>query len=176
VGPIEGVLEIRYRTSTCADAGLDLEQYAENIGMVRRAVQTFAGPRNYDLVSATVGRTVLEAAPNGRFTVTLDGIGPDTVTLVLKVQANAAEPLTLEFPSGQEYDVSVRDASGQSVYTWSASRSFLQALHNVTVDREWSATVTIPRPPAGSYTVQAWLTTSGGTPAFAATVPLTLVR
>src|SRR5689334_14186942 len=62
-GPIPGVLEIRYRNSGCADIGVEEEQYAENIGMVRRTVQTFAGPRNYDLVAARIGRIRIETAP-----------------------------------------------------------------------------------------------------------------
>src|SRR5215475_4509008 len=52
IGPIGNVMEIRYRSFTCADTGVQSEQFAENIGMVRRTVQTIAGPRTYDLVAA----------------------------------------------------------------------------------------------------------------------------
>ena len=48
--PLGEVLEVRYQTLNCADAGVELEQYAENIGMVRRVATTIAGPRTYDLV------------------------------------------------------------------------------------------------------------------------------
>src|SRR5713226_5644460 len=48
-GPIDQVLEIRYVTTNCADAGVLSEEFTENVGMLRRTVQTIAGPRRWDL-------------------------------------------------------------------------------------------------------------------------------
>jgi hypothetical protein len=44
IGDLRDVLDIRYRSFSCADAGTEVEQFAENIGMVRRVEQSFAGP------------------------------------------------------------------------------------------------------------------------------------
>jgi hypothetical protein len=170
----ENALEIRYRTFSCADAGTISELYAENIGMVQRTEQSFAGPRTYDLVSARLVSTVIETAPNGRFTITRDATTADEVALTLRVHVSPGTPLSLPFGSSQEYDIVVRDNAGKAVYVWSASRSFLQSLHTVDVDGEWSAQATIPKPAPGAYTVQAWLVTATPVPMFAATVPLVI--
>jgi hypothetical protein len=170
----ENALEIRYRTFACADAGTISELYAENIGMVQRTEQSFAGPRIFELVSARLVSTVIETAPNGRFTVSRDATTVDEVVLTLRVQVSPGTTLSLPFGSSQEYDIAVRDNTGKVVYVWSASRSFLQSLQTVDVDGEWSAQATIPKPAAGAYTVQAWLVTATPVPMFAATVPLVI--
>jgi hypothetical protein len=170
----EGALEVRYKTFDCADAGTISELYAENIGMVQRTEQSFAGPRTYKLVSARLASTVIETAPHGRFTIARDPGTADEVALTLRVQVSQAGPLSIVFGSSQEYDVVVRDDAGRAVYVWSASRSFLQSLHTVVVDGEWSAAVSIPRPASGKYTVQAWLTTATPVPLYAATLPLVI--
>jgi hypothetical protein len=71
-GVVNGGVELRYKTLTCADAGDLSEQYAENIGMLRRVVESIAGPRQYDLIHAKVGATVIDALPNAQFSVSLD--------------------------------------------------------------------------------------------------------
>ena len=93
---------------------------------------------------------------------------------MLRLEVNHGGPLSLAFGSSQEYDVAVTDESGKGVYRWSASRTFLQSLHSVEVDGEWSMSVPVPRPSPGRYTVQAWLTTASEVPMFAATVPLVI--
>jgi hypothetical protein len=174
VGPVPSVLEIRYLTIGCADVGTVQEQYAENLGMLRRVQTSFAGPRTFDLVSARVGNTVIDAAPAGRFTVSVAQPANSPATATFRLQVNAASPLTLSFTSGQEYDFAMNDSAGNTVWRWSVSRTFLQALHERVVAGEWSETVEIPGPlQAGAYTVQATVTASSATP-FAATVPLTI--
>jgi hypothetical protein len=102
------------------------------------------------------------------------------VTATFRLQVNSSSPLTLSFASGQEYDFALQDSAGKTLWTWSASRTFLQALHQRTVTDEWTDTVEIPWPTApggglqpGDYTVQATITASGATP-FAATAPVTI--
>ena len=170
----DDALEIRYRTYECADAGTISELYAENVGMVERTEQSFAGPRTYQLVSARLVSSVVASAPNGRFTVSQEGVTADEVVLTLRVQLSPGRPLALSFDSSQEYDIAVSDDAGKVVYRWSASRSFLQSLHTVVVDGEWSAAASIPKPGPGVYTLQAWLTTATPEPLFAATVPLVI--
>jgi hypothetical protein len=174
-GPFADVLEIRYRVVGCADTGVVSEQYAENIGMVRRVVTTFAGPRQYDLVYARIGNSFIEASPYGRFTVSVENrpaAGPLTVTL--RLQTNFQYSQILSFPTAQEYDVELRDSAGQLIWAWSQGKFFLQAAHQRTIGGEWTVSVAVPRPPAVGFnpvTIHGWLTTTG-VPRYAATVPL----
>jgi intracellular proteinase inhibitor BsuPI len=180
-GPIAGVLEIQYRAIGCADAGALQEQYAEHLGMLRRVVTTIAGPRTFDLIAARVGNITIDAAPQASFSVSLGpttGAGPVLATFRLHV--NSKLPLTLPFSSGQEYDFALKDSAGGTLWRWSASRTFLQALHQRIVADEWSAIVEIPWPTTsggvlqpGDYTVEAVVTNANSLP-FAATVPVTI--
>jgi hypothetical protein len=167
MGIVNGVLDLRYRTMTCADAGIESEEYAENIGMLRRVVQSIAGPRQSDLIYAKLGEIVIDAVPHARFSVSVNG-----QSATIRLQTNSAGPLKLQFATGQEYDLVLRASDGKVAWKWSADQNFIQSLHDLTVDREWSKTVALPSEPAGKYTLQAWLTTIGDTPQFAATVPL----
>ncbi|MEO8592546.1 MAG: BsuPI-related putative proteinase inhibitor [Candidatus Solibacter sp.] len=172
-GSFPDVLEVRYRTFTCADAGTQLEQFAENIGMVRRVEQSFTGPRTLDLVSARVGKLRLDTAPTGQFRVTAEPVGDQlAITLALETP----EALKLQFGSGQEYDVAVRDEQGNVVWRWSNDKAFTQALHERVVSGLWLIAVNAPLPQSKSYTVQGWLTTLGDAPYFAAAIALPAAR
>jgi hypothetical protein len=180
-GPIVGVLEIEYRAIGCADVGTLQEQYADHLGMLRRVVSTIAGPRTFDLIAARVGNVTIDAVPSASFGVSLGpttGAGPILATFRLHV--NSKLPLTLSFSSGQEYDFALKDSAGTTLWKWSASQTFLQALHERIVADEWSATVEIPWPTTsagvlqpGDYTVEAVITNTNPVP-FAATVPVTI--
>lgn len=180
-GPVPGVLEIRYLAIGCADVGPVQEQYAEHLGMLRRIQTTIAGPRTFDLIAARVGSLTIAAPPTARFSVSVGPtVAPGPVTATFRLQVNAPSPLTLSFSSGQEYDFALDDSAGNTLWTWSANRTFAQALHQRTVKDEWSATVEIPWPVAtggtlqpGDYTVRASVTTAGST-AFAAAAPVTI--
>lgn len=69
----------------------------------------------------------------------------------------------LTFPSGQEYDFSVRDTAGREVYRWGKGRMFTQALQNKVLDGgetkkfEEHAATTLP---PGSYVAIATLRSS----------------
>ncbi|HSK20736.1 MAG TPA: BsuPI-related putative proteinase inhibitor [Longimicrobiales bacterium] len=52
----------------------------------------------------------------------------DTVVLEIHITNVASSPITLEFPSSQRYDFAVSTAEGESVWRWSAARSFMQVL------------------------------------------------
>lgn len=180
-GPVSDVLEISYRAFGCADVGSVQEQFAEHLGMLRRTQTSIAGPRTFDLISARVGSITIDAAPTARFSVSIGPtIAPAPVSATFRLQVNSSLPLTLSFSSGQEYDFVLIDSSGNAIWRWSASRTFLQSLHQRTVTDEWSETVEIPwpagpdgSPQPGDYTVQASVTPAGPTP-FAATVPVTI--
>jgi hypothetical protein len=174
-GAFSDALEIRYRSTSCNDAGTTGEQFADNIGMVRRVNTSFAGPVTYDLVQARVGSQTIDTATNGSFTVIVQNSGAgNALAVTLRLTTRPTTPLKLSFSSGQEYDIVMKDSNGKSVYTWSASRTFIESLHDRIVEGSWETTVQIPRPDAaGAYTVEGWLTTSNG-PRFAATVPVSI--
>jgi hypothetical protein len=98
----------------------------------------------------------------------------DQLAVTLTVELPPGQPLTLNFATGQEYDVVVRDSEGRTISQWSRGKMFTQNVHTVTVDGRWSVTGNSPLPPAGAYTVEGWLTTTGGVSPFAATVPVTI--
>jgi hypothetical protein len=179
-GPIQDVLDVQYRNFGCADAGLNSEQYAENIGMVQRVVNTIAGPRRFDLVYARLGNLLIDASPHGRFSISLGGTtSDDSFQVTLRLQTNQSMPVRLAFPSAQEYDAVLRDADGNVVWKWSEGRAFAQIAHLQYATDEWTITFRAPRNPtnapgdqANTYYLQAWLTTDS--PAFAATVPFSI--
>ncbi|MCC6393351.1 MAG: hypothetical protein IT167_22310 [Bryobacterales bacterium] len=180
-GPFQDVLQIRYRAFSCADAGEELEQYAENIGMVRRVSQSFAGPKQLDLVYARVGHVQINAAPNAQFSVSMQMTrNSPTLEATLRLRVNSPLPVKLNFPSSQEFEVLLRDETGKVIWKWSDGQMFAQVLHEKQVAVEWTIPVPIPRPVAsggpqpGNYTLQAWLATADANPQFAATVPVTI--
>lgn len=88
---------------------------------------------------------------------------PDTVRLTLQVTNATEAPLTLSFPSGQTYDFAVL-RGGETLWTWSADRSFIQVLRDETLAAGETRTYTehwLPR--AGTteeLTARAWLTST----------------
>jgi hypothetical protein len=74
----------------------------------------------------------------------------DSVRLTLRVTNGGAQPVRMEFRSGQTYDFAVA-AGGREVWRWSADRGFTAALRSETLaageTRAWSETW---RPAAGS--------------------------
>lgn len=51
----------------------------------------------------------------------------DSVRLMLHVTNVTSGPIALEFSSGQRYDFEVSEPDGDTVWRWSATRSFMQA-------------------------------------------------
>jgi hypothetical protein len=175
-GSFGEALQIRYRTLTCADAGVETEVFVANLGMVRRVEQSIAGPRQYDLTYAKVGNMVVDATRKARFTVSLDyPAQSEDVAVTLRLESDPVVPLKLAFNSAQEYDVQIIGESGHTLWTWSAGQAFVQALHERTFVGNWTITVTAPRSALdaeSAVTVKGWLTTSPESPQFAATVPI----
>jgi hypothetical protein len=175
-GPLPDVLEIHYQPIACADAGSELEQYEPNIGMVRRVTTTIAGTRTFDLIYARVGSMRIETTPHAAFSVAFERIRPLDFTAILRVRANPPGPLKLHFATAQEFDVVLLDDAGKVIWRWSDGQVFALAEHEITITGEWAVPVQVPAAvlAGGRYTLQAWLTTVGPIPAFAATVPVTI--
>jgi hypothetical protein len=96
------------------------------------------------------------------------------VTLTFTVKNPSADAVKVTFPSGQRYDFVVADsATGQSVWTWSANKSFVAALGEETIPAGGSRTYVEKwtPPKRGLYLARAVLTsTSHRAQAYAAVV------
>jgi hypothetical protein len=74
-------------------------------------------------------------------------VEPGSVRFTLNVTNASAGPVVLEFPSSQRYDFSVESTAGETLWTWSADRSFAQVVGadtlaagaTVTYEAEWVA-------------------------------------
>ena len=168
------VLQISYRTFSCADAGNQAEQFAENIGMVRRVTNTIAGPRTFDLVFARLGTVTISPGNAGSFSVIASPEAwPGFWLVTLRMDLPADTSLTVHFPSAQEYDLKLRDSRGNILWTWSMDKLFAQIAHERQIRGGFSASVVVPHPPAipegpHFYTIEAWLTNAEDEPRFAA--------
>jgi hypothetical protein len=104
-----------------------------------------------DDVATDVGQTTsTTATPTTEITMPVDLVTdlPDELPageLELRFAAvNVSdEPVSLTFPSGQEGDAHLLDADGESVYTWSATRSFIQVIQERTLDAGEAYTVAL---------------------------------
>lgn len=87
----------------------------------------------------------------------------DTVRLTLQVTNATAGPLTLAFTSGQTYDFAVLRGA-ETLWTWAADQSFMQALRDETLapgeTRTYTESWAPAQPPRGELTARAWLTSS----------------
>jgi Intracellular proteinase inhibitor len=168
------VVEIGYRTFGCFDAGVESEQFAENIGMVRRIVTTVAGAKIFDLVHARIGTQVISAGSVGAFSVTAEpSRSPGFWLVTLRIDLPYGSIMNLSFPSSQEYDARLRDLDGRILWTWSSDMLFAQVQHQLRFRGRFTATIEVPQPPAVSeghhrYTVEAWMTNMESDPRFAA--------
>ncbi len=85
---------------------------------------------------------------------------PNALHFALNVTNPGRKGIELTFPSGQEYDFSVRDSVGREVYRWGKGRMFTQSVQNKMLDGgetkrfEEHASTTLP---AGSYVAVATL-------------------
>ena len=104
-------------------------------------------------------------------------LGPGTpVAITVTVKNRGKEPVSLQFSSGQKYDIEIRrgrDKKNEQVWLWSRGRMFIQALASVPIAAGKSLTFNeVFRPSAagapplspGYYTLSAYLTTMGRTP------------
>ena len=179
-GDFTNALAIQYPAANCADAGLERDYFAPYIGLVERTSQSIIGPRRMQLVYARVGGVTVLSGSELSFSVALDktvyAAGEQT-SVRLATRNTTPDPLTLQFTSGQRFDIAIRNAAGEDVYRWSATRTFPAVLGSETIsggERNWSDVITLANGsgqvlPAGHYTLAAWLTDTE--PArFAATV------
>lgn len=173
-GIFVGVLTVNYTGGGCADAGFVSDVYSDNIGMLRRTVLTFAGPMEYDLVAARVGKFTFRADPDmvTHLTVPEVSIARDSMTspfpvqAVLSVDSVNAYGVTVKFPTAQRTDFVIRATGGQVVYKWSDGQVFaeVEGEEQLGGRREFvmDGLVETAGLEDGMYTIEAWFTTVDG--------------
>mgnify|MGYP002381627814 CR=1 FL=1 len=181
LGVFNGVIEVRYDPGACRDAGLVRELYLPYIGLIQRTEQTIAGPRTYDLIYARIGGVTVVTAPETSFTVALDNStypAPSPILVRLALRHTGPRPLHLDFNSGQEFDIVIRNERGEVVLAWSSNKMFIQVLHSLDImgEKNWAATLPMTGIAPGNYTAEGFLTTAGakkytGSVAFTLTGP-----
>ncbi|MBA3975992.1 MAG: hypothetical protein C0504_17435 [Candidatus Solibacter sp.] len=198
IGDFDHALLIRYGLGRCADAGIESDFLLPWVGLVSRTTQTIAGPRRYDLVYARLGVTVI-SAPELSFSLSLDRsvytanlmppVTPDNaiprIHARITLRNTTPDPVKLEFPSGQLYELVLWNGQGKVVWRYSDGRAFTQAFHSLAVskgERTWNESIRLAATnsaggmvplPAGRYVLECWLTTTEGR-TFTASAPLTL--
>ncbi len=173
LGEFSSVAAIRYGGNTCADAGLTADFYLPYIGLLRRTEITIAGPRTYDLTYARINGTVMISTGETTFSVSTDKTmylaTRDIPMVSARMTLRTDENLVLEFSSGQEIDYVLRDRESKEVFRWSATRTFLQGLKTLRINKEHNWATSFPLSgadgkalPAGTYQLDGFITTMNG--------------
>jgi hypothetical protein len=168
VGSFDGARRVTYQGGICADAGTQYEIYVPNLGLARRVETSFAGEKVFDLVYAQIGGVTYISEAGIGFGIAANALpgerGTTQITARLVLRNGTDVPFTLTFPSGQRFDFRVRNAAGESIFTWSATRLFPAVVGTITVRGEevWQESFAIPALSAGTYSVEGFLTNRDG--------------
>ena len=152
--------------SKCADAGVTTMYFVRGLGPVVYETTSIAGPVRFELSYSRANDAVAES-PQLSFTVALDSprykvADPLNIQVRLTLRNTTTEPVVLNFPSGQRYDLRIWNDHGDGVYSWSANKLFVALF---TVDRvapgerTFAFTTDGLRIPPGRYLAEAWLAT-----------------
>ena len=161
-GTFPAALRITYRTFGCADAGIQEELYQPSLGMVRRVVGSISGPRQFDLVSARVGRMQLSSDNGSSFRVSVRETGQ---TWMATLRLTVDEPFRVRKPAVHDFDVALKTENGRQIWRWSDGKMFPPAIVEKLLLGVESYDVEVPKElngillPPGRYVIEAWLTT-----------------
>lgn len=177
IGQFTNAFLIAYPALQCADAGLNGEAWLPGVGLVQRRMSTIAGEIPYDLVYARLGSATVVTGPEVSFTLAFDravypsgrmasGV-PPYATARMTLRNTLEGPIRLVFPSGQSFELVLRNERGDIVYRWSDGMGFTMAIREEDFrPGERSYVVAIPLAAAGQpflagrYFAEAWLTTT----------------
>jgi hypothetical protein len=165
IGEFNNALQLTYEPS-CADAGISTQYFLPYVGLLQQESTTIAGPQKYELLYSRTGFTNIETQQVS-FAMALDGhiyrAGQDAEMLVrLTLRSSLPDPITLVFPSGQDYDLKIYNERGDIVYTWSADKLFIQVLRNERFgpgEKTFAFSVPTSQLPPGRYAAEGYLTT-----------------
>jgi hypothetical protein len=169
IGNFTNALQVTF-TQSCADAGIQNQIFLPYVGLVQHVVDNIAGARKYTLIYSRTGVTEVTTSEI-RFSLSLDSATypADAKTATPEMMARLTmrnttpDPIVLQFPSAQSYDLKIRNEKGDVVYVWSADKIFAQVLRTETFnpgERNYIVRVPLPGLPTGKYVVDAYLTTA----------------
>ncbi len=181
VGDFPSMLQLTYDTPACGQPVVQSEFFVANIGMARRVMKVGDEVRQYDLVSARVGGRILVPKTNTQITALTwsePRQGDTALRFHLRTISGVAATTTMRFGSTQRYDLVIRDQNGNKVWQYSDGKAFVPVLGQAQAAK-YEIVVPLNQLPGGSiapgaYTVDAWLTTMGDTPRFAASVGMVI--
>src|SRR5262249_13258963 len=95
--------------------------------------------------------------------------GIPLLTARITLRNTTEQPVELEFPSAQKFDLVLRNDQGEIVFQWSADKTFVQSVQQEEVkggERNWVVPAVLASRdgaalPTGKYVAEVWLTTSG---------------
>jgi hypothetical protein len=158
---------IRYRNVDCGEMGLQKELYVENLGLVRRVLNTEIGTLDLRLVYAQVGKFTYQARSFANLSLDLNtskvdrvpGATEDPVRIRLRYVVQPRDADKLRFRSAQRFDVFLIDSNGNEVWRWSDTDAFIQPIEEAFFNGyvEYHAFLPTNQFPVGKYTIQGWL-------------------
>ncbi len=161
----EGALRVGHAPGNCADADLITETFLPYVGLAQRRMSNIAGEVVWDLIYARLGGFTAFPEQERSFQAALNGprFAPTAaITVRMTLRNTTATPLELTFPSGQDYDVVIRNDKGDELYRWSNGRGFTLAIRTLRFSGEKNYAVAVrPNLPAGTYTLTASLAVAG---------------
>jgi hypothetical protein len=162
-GRFSNAVQISFR-GNCADAGTTQQFYAPGVGLVVHEETSFAGPRRYELIYYRAGGAQ-HTGPEISFEMALDSPrypAGAVMAVRLTLRSTAAEPVLLQFPSGQSFDLKIHNEAGEIVYTWSADKLFAMVFREERFgpgERTYGFPVPLLNLPPGRYKAEGYLTT-----------------
>jgi hypothetical protein len=162
IGNSDTARQVQYFGGMCSDAGLTREVFVPNLGLVHRGEMSIVGERSVDLVYAQIGGITYLSEAGVQLSMSLTLLPDRNIAVRLVLNNRTDRNLVLNFSSSQQYDFELRNAQGESVYRWSATRLFLQATSSLTIRGEevWQDVIESKNLRPGNYTVEGLLTPS----------------
>jgi hypothetical protein len=194
LGTFDSALQISY--PGVFQVGIMQETFLPGVGLALRS-QATGGPSygSWELIYARVGGVSVDSAPELSFGIALDNaiytvntmppVSPATAAPLLTARLrlrNTAQPITLNFPSGQSFDFTITNDKGAIVYHWSDGQAFTTIFWTETFgpgEKDFVIQLRLNGPdkaplPAGKYVAEGWLT-SMGAKVFDASAPFQVV-
>ena len=187
-GAFTGAMHVEYPSANCADAGLGEDYFVPYVGLVKRTGITIAGPVAMELTYARIGGVTVLARPEVSFSMSLDRMvydinGIPMLNARMTLRSTLPRQFPLVWPSGQRFDIVIRDERGAEVARWSDGQGFTQAFSTEKFgpgERNYTAQMALQdgrnkRLPAGKYVAEGYLATQGEQKPFLARVGFEII-
>jgi hypothetical protein len=174
IGIFEDALEIDY--PGVFQVGIYRERFLAYVGLVSRS-QAVGGPamRTYDLIYSRIGGVTTVSEPEFSTGLALDHAvystsDSPTLSARLSIRNSTTDPVLLTFPTGQIYDLEIRDDQGNVVFRWSNGKAFPQIVTSVEIqyEKDYVIAASLNGLTPGKYVAQGWFTVAGPPRAYSA--------